>query len=277
VLANGAIVDLEVRHAEPADYTLVTATGRLALNGLLGAWLELTFDDGIVCGHCGMASAKSYGGGFCWRCFTTLARCDLCVVSPARCHYAAGTCREPEWGERFCMQWHTVYLANSSGPKVGITRRGGEIGRWLDQGAIQGLAIAAAPTRHLAGVLEASLAAWLADTTDWRRLTGRDAPLADLAALRDRLVTDAALPAGVQWITDADEVRLHYPVREYGRQRQWRPRPDERLFAGRLIGIKGQYLLFDEGVFNVRRHRGYSIRMRLLDGPPERSPQLALF
>jgi hypothetical protein len=66
-------------------------------------------------------------------------------------------------------------------------------------------------------------------------------------------------------------------VSEYGRQRQWRPRPDERLFAGRLIGIKGQYLLFDEGVFNVRRHRGYSIRMRLLDGPPERSPQLALF
>jgi hypothetical protein len=26
---------------------------------------------------------------------TKLAQCDLCIMSPERCHYDAGTCREP--------------------------------------------------------------------------------------------------------------------------------------------------------------------------------------
>lgn len=33
-------------------------------------------------------------------------------------------------------------------------------------------------------------------------------------------------------------------------------------FESRLIGIKGQYLLFDDGVLNVRKFSGHQIEVR---------------
>jgi hypothetical protein len=62
-------------------------------------------------------------------------------MSPEKCHFDAGTCREPEWGEANCMVDHFVYLANSSSVKVGITRGTQLPTRWLDQGASQALPI----------------------------------------------------------------------------------------------------------------------------------------
>ncbi len=118
--------------------------------------------------HCGASTRKSYGDGYCYPCFKTLARCDLCVVSPDRCHYAAGTCREPAWGEAFCMQPHVVYLANSAGAKVGITKPENLPGRWLDQGATQAVVIMRTHSRHQAGCVEAALARHVSDRTDWR-------------------------------------------------------------------------------------------------------------
>ena len=113
---------------------------------------------------------------YCYHCFTSLARCDLCVMSPDRCHHHEGTCREPEWGDAFCMRPHTVYLALSSVPKVGITRQGRERRRWADQGAYRALPLMQVPSRRLAGVLERACARWVTDRTDWRR--GRRALLA---------------------------------------------------------------------------------------------------
>ena len=120
----------------PARYELVVGDGRLALNPCVGAGLEIEFLGRISCRHCAAPTRRSYAQGYCYRCFKTLARCDLCVVSPDRCHYHEGTCREPAWGEAFCMSPHLVYLANSSGAKGGITRAGQEVGRWLEQGAV---------------------------------------------------------------------------------------------------------------------------------------------
>ncbi len=93
----------------------------LDMNTILNSGLEIIFNERVTCCACGADTRKSYADGFCYGCFRRLARCDLCVVEPVRCHFAQGTCREPEWGERFCMQPHLVYLANSSGAKVGIT------------------------------------------------------------------------------------------------------------------------------------------------------------
>ena len=82
-------------------------------------WLKLFFVTGrIHCVECGRATKKSFNQGHCFPCFRSLASCDRCITSPELCHYDAGTCREPEWGEAHCMQPHVVYLANSSGLKV---------------------------------------------------------------------------------------------------------------------------------------------------------------
>ncbi|MEZ5560395.1 MAG: DUF2797 domain-containing protein [Pseudomonadales bacterium] len=251
-----------VLHARPGPGTGAVDATMLALDGLLGAPLAIEFLGDIACCYCGRRTRKSFGQGYCYPCFQRLARCDLCVVSPDRCHYAAGTCREPEWGVSFCMQPHLVYLANSAGAKVGLTRRGQELGRWLDQGATQGLVILEAPTRQLAGLAEVALARHLSDRTDWRALVRGDAPPLDLAALRDRLRGAALeLPTEVRWLEQSIAHTLRYPLLRYGTAfARWRLERQTRV-EGTLLGIKGQFLLFDRGVLNIRQHRAYRVRV----------------
>jgi hypothetical protein len=268
---EGALQKMSAVPGNPAAFSLRLRAGiepdadgqSLDLNSRLGQSLDIEYLGSISCSHCGRSTKKSYAQGHCFVCFRKLARCDLCVMSPDRCHFAAGTCREPEWGEAFCMQPHLVYRANSSGPKVGITRAGHETGRWLDQGASQGLVILSAPTRHMAGLAEVALARHVPDRTDWRALVRQDASPIDLLALRAQLrarVRD--LPPAVTWLDGAEPETLSYPVLGYPpTQKRFRLEHEPRV-RGRLLGIKGQFLLFDGGVFNVRQHSAFHVRVR---------------
>jgi hypothetical protein len=286
---SGVLSALDLSEAAPAEPVHCALevisegqTRRLALNALLGAGLRIEFLGRISCIHCGRDTRRSYGSGYCYPCFTTLARCDLCVVSPDRCHYHLGTCREPEWGETFCMHDHLVYLANTSGLKVGITRAGREVGRWLDQGAVQALPIAAAGSRRLAGLVEVALARHVSDRTDWQQLTRRDPQPLDLPAAARRLREAlGGLPASVRWLESERCRRFAYPVSAYpALPAQLRaPGPAEpAALSGTLLGVKGQYLLLSDGVFNVRRHAGYHVRVELgAEFRSEPADQLALF
>ncbi len=104
------------------QYQLPIGEQLLSLNEVIGKQLTLSFNGHIACRHCGKKTKKSYSQGFCFPCMQKLAQCDLCILKPETCHFSAGTCREPEWGEQHCMIEHVVYLANTSGLKVGITR-----------------------------------------------------------------------------------------------------------------------------------------------------------
>lgn len=267
----------------PAAYALPLVDDgeerHLALDGLLGYRLRIHWDGEVFCLHCDRRGRKSYGGGYCFPCFRRLARCDLCVVSPTRCHFGAGTCREPAWGEAFCMQPHRVYLANSSGLKVGLTRRGQEVTRWLDQGASQGLVVGEAATRQAAGFAEALLAKQVSDRTDWRALVRGDAEPLDLSAARDRLLEGAgAPPPAVTWVRDAVPAAFTYPVSRYGPVERLKLSPGHPI-EGTLLGMKGQFLLLDSGVFNVRQHNGYRVNLSwtAAAGEPAIPRQPALF
>ena len=122
---------------EVVDYRMVFGDVEVPLNQYLGSTLQLSFDGVINCIHCDRKTNKSFNQGYCYPCFKRLAQCDSCIVSPEKCHYHEGTCREPEWGETHCMIDHIVYLANTSGIKVGITRGTQVPTRWMDQGATQ--------------------------------------------------------------------------------------------------------------------------------------------
>ncbi len=246
-----------------ASLRLVDRAGaeqQLPLNGQIGRALIIEHLGHIRCQHCDTISAKSFGGGYCYRCFSTLARCDLCVMSPDRCHYHLGTCREPDWADGFCMRDHVVYVANTSGPKVGITRRGRELERWLDQGAVQALPVLHARTRRDAGLAEVAIAQCLSDKTDWRKLVSAEARTIELEAVADDLrARDLTLPGGVSWAAGERVRRFRYPVDRYP------PRPDRlalrrgEVLTGNLLGIKGQYLLLSNGVLNVRRLVGHVV------------------
>src|SRR5690554_6351011 len=159
---------------EPVRYALPLGDEQLPLNDLLGRTIRLEALGEIRCQHCNRLTKKSYSQGFCFPCMKKLAQCDLCIVSPERCHYEQGTCREPAWGEQFCMTDHIVYLANSSGLKVGITRASQIPTRWIDQGASQALPIMRVATRQQSGMVEDLLRQQVADKTNWRLLRSEE-------------------------------------------------------------------------------------------------------
>jgi hypothetical protein len=168
------------------------------------------------------------------------------------------------------MQPHVVYLANSAGAKVGITKREHLPGRWLDQGATQALVILYTATRHQAGCVEAALARHVADRTDWRGLIGKDAAVIDLRALASQLRSTAVselaalerrFPNALRWADREVPVSFEYPVASYGSPAHGLVLAPGEPVEGVLLGIKGQYLMFDSGVFNVRRHTSYHVTL----------------
>jgi hypothetical protein len=55
---------------------------------------------------------------------------------------------------------------------------------------------------------------------------------------------------------------LHYPVLEYPKKIASLSLDKTSSFQGKLTGIKGQYLIFENGtVFNVRSNEGYKVRI----------------
>jgi len=103
-------------------YQLIAGDSSIELNPLLGKQLTMEFTGNIFCSNCGKKTKKSYSQGHCYVCMTKLASCDMCILKPETCHYASGTCREPEWGLENCFIEHFVYISNTSAAKVGITR-----------------------------------------------------------------------------------------------------------------------------------------------------------
>lgn len=255
-------------------YQLPIGDSRVDMNALIGEKIQLRHLGEINCIHCGRKTKKSFSQGYCYPCFRDLARCDTCIMSPEKCHYAAGTCREPEWADQYCMTDHFVYLANSSGVKVGITR-GNQIPiRWMDQGAIQALPIFRVASRLQSGLVEAVFKNHVADKTNWRTMLKGAVDLIDLPAERDRLLMECkddiaqlqkqfGLQA-IQAINDAQSVSIDYPVLEYPTKISSLNFDKNPEVQGVLKGIKGQYLIFDVGVLNIRKFSGYQLELSQL-------------
>ncbi|WP_280326866.1 DUF2797 domain-containing protein [Pseudomonas sp. BN102] len=268
-LGRGALSKMSVRLEAPVQYGFRLGEAEIAANPLIGKQLRLEFLGAIHCIHCGRKTKKSFSQGYCYPCFTKLAQCDSCIVSPEKCHFEQGTCREPEWGERFCMTDHVVYLANSSGIKVGITRASQVPTRWIDQGATQALPIVRVATRQQSGFVEDLLRSQVADRTNWRAMLKGDAPALDLAAIRDQLFDSCAegLRAlqdrfglqAIQPVSDVLPIEINYPVDAYPTKVVSFDLDKTPVVEGTLRGIKGQYLILDTGVINLRKYTAYQL------------------
>ena len=273
-LGRGALSKMSTRLQQPVQYSLRLGEQDLDLNALLGQGVRLEYLGAIHCSHCGRKTKKSFSQGYCYPCFSKLAQCDTCIMSPERCHYAAGTCREPAWGEQFCMTDHVVYLANSSGAKVGITRATQVPTRWIDQGATQALPIMRVATRQQSGLVEDVLRSQVTDRTNWRAmLKGEAAPL-DLAQLAGEIfqachdgITTLQERFGLQAIqplSDLAVVDIAYPVLAYPAKVASFDLEKTPVVEGTLQGIKGQYLIFDTGVINIRKFTAYQLAVHQL-------------
>ena len=246
-----------------AQYYLLFDDKRVDMNSLVGSPIELSFNKTIQCANCGRITPKSYSQGYCFPCARSLARCDLCIMRPETCHYHLGTCREPDWGLTNCFTPHIIYLANSSGIKVGITRKTNTPSRWIDQGAISALPILEVKTRLESGLIEKALKSFITDKTNWRVMLKNETAPADLVTAK------AYLLAEVSSLVDeldaktfpADVVNIDYPVLKYPTKVVSLGFDKTPVISGVLNGIKGQYLLLESGVLNIRKFSSYHLTL----------------
>lgn len=246
-----------------AQYQLPIGDKLLSMNDLVGEQITLSFNHVIQCSHCGKKTNKSYSQGYCYPCSQKLACCDLCIMKPETCHHHLGTCREPQWGLDNCFSPHVVYLANSSGIKVGITRKGNIPSRWIDQGAISALPILEVDTRLKSGELEMVLKQYVNDKTNWRKMLKNEVSPVDLLATKNELlgnIQNTINTTGAQ-ILNNEVLAINYPVVEYPSKITSLNFDKTPVITGVLKGIKAQYLILDSGVINIRKFGAYDIKL----------------
>ena len=270
-VAQGTLKKMSSQLRSPVEYQLRLGDAEVPLNPLLEKKISLHFSGQINCVKCARKTSKAFNQGYCYPCFQKLAECDSCIIHPERCHFDQGTCREPAWGERFCMQDHIVYLANSSGLKVGITRGTQVPTRWVDQGATQALAIIRVRTRLQSGAVEVMFKQHVADKTNWRDMLKGEATTLDMHAKAAELISKCESDLkeledkfgffAISVLNGVDTVNIEYPVVTYPEKVTSLNFDKTPIVEGALLGIKGQYLILDTGVINMRRFSGYEVAL----------------
>ena len=243
-------------------YHLTMGDDLVDMNALVGRRLGLTFEGRINCIECGRLTNKSFGQGFCYPCFRDSPAASECIIRPELCRAHEGEARDMQWAEAHCLTEQVVYLAKSSAIKVGITRHSQVPTRWIDQGASEAIVFARAPNRYTAGCIEVAMKSFLTDRTHWQRMLKNEISNVDLLE-KKRSLTAEMVPAFRDYITDDTDVcRITYPVDDYPSKVKSLSFDKLPEIEGCLAGIKGQYLIFDDGrVLNIRKHNGYFVSL----------------
>ena len=256
---QGNIIKMRTELADPIRYFLPIGDQEVDMNQLIGQAIQLKFDGQINCISCGKRTKNSFGQGFCYSCFQTAPEASETVMRPELSKSHFGIARDLKWAEENDLIDHFVYLAVSSELKVGVTRSHQIPTRWIDQGANRAIRLAKTPNRHIAGVIEVLLKKHFTDKTNWRAmLTNQVDESIDL--LEEKQNALQLMSAELQqYFSDENEiVHLNYPVMEYPAKVSSVSFDKKPVIEGTLMGIKGQYLIFEKNqVLNIRKHNGY--------------------
>ncbi len=264
MIYEGVLTKMQTEYSNPIQYYLVFENSFLSLNQLLDKNIEINFL-GYQCLQCGKKK-KIFRQGFCYDCFMSSPAAGDWIMKPelSTAHLDIED-RDLEYEKRVQLQPHIVYLALSSEVKVGVTRKTQVPTRWIDQGAVQAIPIVEVPNRYLAGITEVALKDHFADKTNWQKMLKNEVPDADL--IRERANLKYLIPKEVQDYfhpEKEDLYDLHFPVMEFPKKVNSLNLDKTPNFFGKLMGIKGQYLMFQDGtVFNIRTYEGYVVKISL--------------
>jgi len=260
---TGQIRKMHTQLESEVQYHLPIGENLVGLNELIGREISLTYQNRIECVKCGNKTVKSFNQGFCYPCFKDAPESADWVIHPelSKAHLGIED-RDLAYEESVQLKTHVVYLSLTSGIKVGVTRDTQVPTRWIDQGAIQAIKLAETPNRYLAGMIEVSLKNHMADKTNWRKMLTNDYTTVNLIDEKNKAkaLVDSEYH---QYFVEKDEIiDLNFPVLEYPEKVKsigFDKVPD---YTGKLYGIKGQYLFFENGVvLNIRKHGGYIVSL----------------
>lgn len=259
---RGNLLKMRVEKINPVSYFLHLGNTEVYLNDLVGKPIELKYLGVINCIKCGRKTNKSFAQGYCFPCFQTAPETEECVLRPELCRAHEGVARNLEFAKEHCLIDHFVYLSFTSNVKVGITRHTQIPTRWIDQGASLAIKIARTPNRYLAGLIEVNLKQKYADKTQWSAMLKDIVPSYDLLAEKENAIK--ALVDSLKEYTwpDNEIIYINYPINNYPEKIKSIDLEKNPHINGTLIGIKGQYLMFDSGqVINIRKYGGYLVEL----------------
>jgi hypothetical protein len=261
--AIGQLHKMRTRLEDQVKYTLDLDGTLVEINDFLGKPISLKHTGIIKCVSCGKVTKKSFGQGFCYPCFINSPENAECIVKPELCRGHLGEGRDVEWEKAHHVQPHYVYLALSSDVKVGVTRNIQVPTRWIDQGASQAIILAETPYRQLAGEIEVALKNYLPDKTNWQRMLKNEVAQGVDLAERKRLAAGFLPEHLQQYVAASDAITsIVYPVLRYPQKVKSLSLEKQPEITGVLAGIKGQYLIFEDGsVTNIRNQSGYVIEL----------------
>jgi len=257
---SGQVRKMYVEAETPIQYSLNLDEESYPLNSQIGNILKIKWQGVITCIECGRKTKKSYHQGYCFPCSRDLPENEMCSVRPELCEHETGNEAAQEFWRTHCNIDHFVYLSLTSGVKVGITRHYNIPDRWIDQGAVKGLIIAKVPERILSGKIEIAVAKNLADKTNWRKMLKSEYEDVDLFEFRKQAHQLFPQDLKCYALEDEDIQELVYPVESVPEKISSHNLDKIPEFEDRLTGIKGQYLIFETRVINMRKYSGYHLQ-----------------
>jgi len=243
--AEGNLSKMRVIHDKPVSYILHLGESEILMNEIIGNKIHMEFHGTINCMKCGNVTRKSFAQGFCYPCFISIPETEECVLRPELCLAQDGIARDIEYAKKHCLKDHFVYLAVSSGLKVGVTRESQVPIRWIDQGASKAIKLARTPNRYTAGLIEVELKKHMADKTNWRNMLTNKVDLS-VDLLEEKSKAESLLAPDLQKHIDPDNTvfEFEYPVLEYPEKVGSLNFDKTPIIEEKLLGIKGQYFLF---------------------------------
>lgn len=258
---KGILHKMKTVFNEPVEYFLTLENESVSVNSFIGKHISIHHTGAIFCSSCNAKIKKTFQDGLCFNCFQSAPEASECILRPELCRAHLGEGRDTEWEQNHHNQPHVVYLASSDTVKVGVTRATQVPFRWIDQGAFSAIRLAETPNRYEAGKLEVALKSVFTDKTNWQRMLKNEIDESiDLEeqkwTLHEQLPSDLT-----EFFSENDEIiQIHYPVLQYPEKVKSLSLDKTPLIEGRLSGIKGQYLIFEDGsVINIRKHTGYEV------------------
>nr|WP_321225443.1 DUF2797 domain-containing protein [uncultured Psychroserpens sp.] len=261
---QGVLTKMQTEFANPIQYYLILENDFLNMNQLLDKTVTIEFVK-HQCLKCGL-DKPIYRQGFCRDDFFDIPQAGDWIMRPelSTAHLDIED-RDLDYEKKVQLQPHIVYLANSSNVKVGVTRKGQVPTRWIDQGAHEAIEIVEVPNRYLAGITEVALKDYVADKTNWRKMLKNEIEDENLVEWRDRLKQYIPEEALDYFIASNKETDINFPVKKYPLKPKSLNIEKEQSYTGKLVGVKGQYLIFeDDRVFNVRSNEGLVVKVSLV-------------
>lgn len=259
---EGVLKKMLTEIGPPVQYYLEMKQGFINMNQALDREVEIKFLK-YECLNC-HEDKPIFRQGFCKSCFFEIPQAADWIMRPelSMAHLGKED-RDLEFEKKMQLQPHIVYLANSSSVKVGVTRKSQIPTRWIDQGAHEAIEIVEVPNRYLAGITEVALKEHVSDKTNWRKMVTND--IEDVDLVKEKKQLEPFIPGEVKEYyleNHSRETNIEFPVLQYPTKIHSLNLEKTPVFRGVLKGIKGQYLIFEDGtIFNVRGSEGYYISL----------------